>query len=267
MGPQQGFPLAAPYQLGGRGRIPGMDVENLQNQQAQNQLSNILYQQALGGGPSAAQPLLQGAMEQGLRQQMTLAAAGGPSGLSGGLRGAQLATPEMTAQFGREAAQLRAQEQQAAQGLLGQNLGTTRGQDLQAQLGAAGLLDTGANQDLQAFLGTANLGMGFGGQELARAGLGLSADQAQAQQILAALGLQQGGIQGINQLIAGQQAANAGYQQQHAQGVQGAIVGGLSGAGALGWQPFAPSAPGGAQAPVVAPPMAGVYGNPNTGTF
>jgi hypothetical protein len=207
-----------------------MDVEQQQGREAQQQLSNILYQQALGGGPSAAQPLLQGAMENAMRQQMQMAAGAGPSGRAAATRGAQLAAPQMASQFGREAAALRAGEQQAAQGLLGEQLTGMRGQDLTAQLGAAGLLDVGAGRDLSSLLGTAQVGMGLGGQELQRAGLGLEADIAQQQAALGAARMQQGGDIAANQMLNQIMLANMGALQQHRAG-QAGMLSGLAGGG------------------------------------
>ncbi len=226
--------LTPQYQPGGRVRIPGMDVEQQQGRLAQQQLGNILYQQALGGGPSAAQPLLQGAMEESMRQQMQMAAGAGPSGRAAAIRGAQLAQPEMGARFGREAAALRAQEQQAAQGLLQQQLSGMRGQDLQAQLGAAGLLDTGAQRDLAALGQAAGIGMGLGDQELQRAGLGLQADIARQEGGLQGAQLQQQRDVAINQMLNDIVMANLGLQAEQSKAQSGLISGLLGGLGIPG---------------------------------
>ena len=226
--------LAAPYQLGGRARIPGMDVEQQQGREAEQQLANILYAQALGGGPSAAQPMLQGAMEDAMRQQMSMAAAAGPAGYAGALRGAQMAQPAVAAQFGREAAALRAQEQQAAQGMLQTQLGGMRGQDLAAQLGAAGLLDTGAASDLSALMQTANLGMGLGGQELERAQIGAAADVAQQNAAQQAAQLQLDRDKAINELLNQIMIANLGPAEKQSAGQAGMIAGVLGGLGLPG---------------------------------
>ena len=212
--PQQFGQLQAPYDIAGRGRIPGMDVEQQQAAAAQQQLSNILYQQALGGGPSAAQPLLQSAMENAQRQQMQMAASAGPSGYAGALRGAQMQQPQIAAQFGSQAAQLRAGEQQAAQGLLQQNLAGTRGQDLAAQQAAIDALNAGATLDQSALFGAAGVGLGLGKLELGRGELGVTADVAAQNAAIQAAELQAQIEAQRNALIAQLMGAQTGRNEQ-----------------------------------------------------
>lgn len=189
-------PYATPqFQAGGRGRIPMADVQQEEGRQAQQQLQNILYQGALGGGPSAAQDLLAGQREQALRQQQQAGAVGGAAGL----RGAQMEMGDIEGRLGREAAMRQAQEQQFAQQMLGQVTGQMRTQDLGAATGLGGLLDTGAARDDAAAATLADAFMGVGAGELQEAAQVTTAETAQAQFELSTQQMEQLAIHNLNQ--------------------------------------------------------------------
>jgi hypothetical protein len=93
----------------------------------QTQLLQQLQDQAAGKGPSLAQMQLQQGTEQNLRQQAAMAAGGRNPGLAS----YQAAQNQSGAgqQMAGQAAMARLQEQQQAQGMLGQLSGQMRGQD------------------------------------------------------------------------------------------------------------------------------------------
>jgi hypothetical protein len=233
--------LTPPMDLGGRSRIPGMDVQQQHTGDQLEFLSQLLAGGALGMGPSAAQPMLQSAMEQGMRQQLAAAAAGGPSGYAAGLRGAQLAAPQAQAQFGRDAAALRAQEQQEAQKLLMQNLLGTRASDTAYGQLVTGTLDTGAGRDLESILRTAGVGQDWAQNELTRAQVLAQIDKNQQDAIQAAYDAYSKGLIDVAQMNAQIDIANDEAKAAHAAAQTSMITGGIGGGLTV-----APKAPGGA---------------------
>lgn len=110
----------------------------------QDFLAKQLQQQASGQGPSLAQGQFQNNLDQSIAAQHAMAASatGGNIGLA--QRQAAVNTGNLNLQAANQAAQLRMQEQLAAEGLLGTTAGTMRGQDLGAATTQAGLTqDTG----------------------------------------------------------------------------------------------------------------------------
>lgn len=107
-------------------------------QQAQSGALGLYQQAATGQGPSAAQSLLQQGSEQARANAMAMAASGRGGGLGGAQRAAMSAQMAGDAQAANAAAQLRAQEQQAAmQGYatLGMGMGDQALQQQQAMMG------------------------------------------------------------------------------------------------------------------------------------
>ena len=114
-----------------------------QNQMRESQLGliNALQAQAAGtGGPTAAQAQLQQATDQNLRSALAMAASSrGNPALASQAAGRQMSMANQ--QAAAQSAALRAGEQQAAQGLLGNVLSGARGQDQSfAQAGLEGAL-------------------------------------------------------------------------------------------------------------------------------
>jgi hypothetical protein len=131
-------PDLAPITLGALPQLAGIERVGIGGPSgfrgSQEQLISQLQAQAAGtAGPSLAEQLLRSQQDRNLRQQMALAAS-----LSGrALPAAQRQIMQQQAMGAQEALQqaalLRAQEQQQAMGMLGQTLGTARGQDVQHQ--------------------------------------------------------------------------------------------------------------------------------------
>lgn len=111
----------------------------------QQGLVNLLQQQAMGQGPSAAGLQLKDALGRNVSaQQALLATGGGPAAA----RSASQQAGALGGSLAGQAAQARVQEQLGAQGLLSQTLQGARGQDLQrtmaqsdAELRSRGLND------------------------------------------------------------------------------------------------------------------------------
>lgn len=96
--------------------------------QRQTGLADMLYQQAMGAGPSAAQAQLQAGNDAAINAQMSMARS---SNNPNAMRQAQNNAAMLGQQSANAAAQLRAQEMQAGRQLYGQQLQDVRGQDLQ----------------------------------------------------------------------------------------------------------------------------------------
>ena len=114
--------------------ITGATIDTTQQAQfrgAQTSLVDALSQQAAGtGGPTAAQLQLQQATDRGLAQQLALQAGLSGAEAAAARRAGAVNVGAMTQEAGREAAILRAQEQQAAQGLLADVAGQARDADI-----------------------------------------------------------------------------------------------------------------------------------------
>lgn len=170
-----------------------------QTRARQNALLDQLAAQASGkGGPSAAEGMLKMGADRAQAASLARAAAGGTAGAR---RQASFEGAAATQDAAGQAAVVRAQEQQAAQQLLGQTAGATRAQDqTTAQIQQQGnQFNAGLAQDA----GKTNLLSGVEQQKakdaqiLALTGTGLSLDEANRQyeinqrQFNASLGAQQ----------------------------------------------------------------------------
>lgn len=132
-----------------------------QTAQGQNQLAQMLFQQAQGQGPSIAQNQLKQATDQNIQQNASLLAS--QHGINPALAARQILQNQAAQgqQAAGQAATLRAQEQLGAQGTLGNVLGTQRGQDLgqalgQTQAGLAQVQGVGGLQQGQNALNVQN---------------------------------------------------------------------------------------------------------------
>jgi len=164
-------------------------INDYQSQQVRGQqmgLLSALQQRASGEGPSLAEGQLQTGLEQALQAQAGSVAGVGGANRALAQRQAMNNAAIMRQQAGQQAAQLRAQEQMAAQGALAQALSGVRGQDfgqaqtqagmnLQAQLQSAGQ----RNQFLQAMAGQGTQ-MDLGQLNARVQREGMLADQAQS---------------------------------------------------------------------------------------
>lgn len=92
----------------------------------QKQLADLLYQQAMGQGPSAAQSQLQLANDKAINAQMSMARSGGNPAA---MRQAMFNAATLTQQNAGEAASLRANEMMAGRQLYGNQLQGMRGAD------------------------------------------------------------------------------------------------------------------------------------------
>jgi hypothetical protein len=101
--------------------------------QQQQQLSQALWQQAMGEGPSIAQEQLKRGTEDSLSSAMALGASQRGAGGAGALRGIQNQQAGISQRMAGDSAMLRLQEQMQARGQLGGLLSGARGQDLQNQ--------------------------------------------------------------------------------------------------------------------------------------
>lgn len=148
----------------------------------QNQagLISMLENMARGNGPSAATVQMREAMDRASAAQASAAAGAGGRGVSQGaaLRNAMNNTAAITSQGARDTSQMRAQEQMAATGMLGQVIGQGRAADennnqfnagaqnqlalanLQAKLQQLGLNDEAQLKALMMAMGSAGPGMG-----------------------------------------------------------------------------------------------------------
>lgn len=135
-----------------RGRLDARNFQENEARAQQQAFADALRAQAEGrGGPSAAEMQMQRGLDSSVQNAMAMAAAqrGNPMLAQ---RQAQMSAGQMSADVAGQSAQLRAQEQLAAQNLYAQQLAGMRGMDLQGQqmwsqreLGLTGL---GQNQAL-----------------------------------------------------------------------------------------------------------------------
>lgn len=101
----------------------------------QTDLIQMLQGMAQGNGPSAAQAMLNRGADQNMAQALSMAAnQQGRQGGQAAMRQAQLQRMQIGQGLSSDAAQLRAQEQMGAVGMLGNAIGQTRGMDLQSEL-------------------------------------------------------------------------------------------------------------------------------------
>lgn len=112
-------------------QMPTMNgVPQNQSRLQQQNLIQMLQQQARGQGPSLAQGQLQQATDRNINQAASMAASQrGPGAAAGGYAAANMAA-QANQQAASDSALLRMQEQLQAQGLLASVLGQTRGQDI-----------------------------------------------------------------------------------------------------------------------------------------
>lgn len=156
-------PYAIPQQQAARTLTTGDQVVG-----QQQQLADYLKGQAMGtNGPSAAQAQLQAGADTANRAAASMAASAGPRDYALARRAAIDAAANNTQQAGTQAAILRAQEQQSAQGQLGNVLQTQRGQTQQGAQSAASI-NANLEQQRQAGIGqAAGITAGVEGQRVA----------------------------------------------------------------------------------------------------
>lgn len=161
------FTSMAPASMGaaqaGAASMTGANLDRSQIDAAragQSSLVSSLQGTAAGQGPSIAQEQLRQATNANINQQMAAAQSAHGSARLAALRNAQFAGAQTQQVANSQAAQLRAQEIQAAQANLGNVLGIQRGQDVTAATTQAGLnQQTGAiNAGFQQQTGLANAG-------------------------------------------------------------------------------------------------------------
>ena len=220
---------------------------------AQAGLLSQLQAQARGDAPSLAQMQLQQAQEANIAaQQAALASArGGPGGQAGLARQAMQQGAAIQGQTAAQGAQLRLQEQLAAQAALGQLAGQAREQDIgvagqqaalqqQYQQLAGQLAGQQAGFDTQAGIAGAQIGSA---ENLAQAQLQQQMNQMGIQMAQLEMAAAQGNQQAALQLEQMRQAANAAAIQGAAQADanQKQLIGGILGAGAEVGAKFIPT--------------------------
>jgi hypothetical protein len=208
------------------------------NQQVGGSALNLLQNAALGNSPSAAQAQLQSGLDQSIATQRALANSGNVSGMVANQKEALDNAAQLTQSASNQAAQLRANQQVAAQGLYG-----TQATNVAAQ--------AGANANTANAL--ANTGVGLAGQANTLAGTqanvaGLQ-QNAVGQQLTA--GQNYANLENTATQNAGTLAANLNATQQQAynahQLAEGQAIGGIaSGAGSAASAGLLGGAAGGA---------------------
>lgn len=166
-------------------QAPTLNTNPMAQQQAQQtQLANQLMQQANGQGTSAAQAQLQAGQQQNLANMLAAAhSATGPGASLAGYNAMQ-AGAQAGAQTNQQAAILRAQEQNQAQGQLANVLNQQQAANLEATKTQAQLQEQQLQSNQQTDLGYANA--------MINAGQGQSAlQQAQAKDMMSAQQLNQ----------------------------------------------------------------------------
>ncbi len=186
-------------QVARNGQVAAMQAaQNVGSRQAADQatLDAALMDQAMGrGGPTAAQSMFGSALNQNIAAQRALSQGVRGGSAAAAMRQGTQAGVQLGLEAQNQAAALRAREQQAAQGLLAQNLATGREQDA-SRVGLRGALSSQAAQDALARDATmAELLGQLRGQDIQTSGLGLQGrqldDQQRQQNILNALSAQQ----------------------------------------------------------------------------
>lgn len=222
----RGFNSMPGTQVGPAAQIAQAPQEQVRNQQMA--YLGQLGQQAAGNGPSAAQAQLKMATDRAMASNLAMGAAGGTPAA---MRQAAFNNAAAQQDLAGQSAALRAQEQQAAMGMLGQQLGGVREQDL-------GLATNQAQLNQQTQLAQAQLN-----QDTAKTNLLSQVDQQKQkddlvkQYLLAGMTLDQAQVQAEIQqrqfnagLMAQQEAAGRGVSAQNlAQSTQtvGAVAGAL----------------------------------------
>lgn len=122
-----------PYRTGAAGvgaRGPSFNgVPQDQTRMQQQNLIQMLQNQAMGRGPSLAQGQLQQATDRNMAQAFAMGASGRGPGAAAGAYNANNMAAMANQQAAADSAQLRMQEQLQTQGLLSSLLGQTRGMD------------------------------------------------------------------------------------------------------------------------------------------
>lgn len=108
---------------------PALDAAGNDPRAAQARLLALLENAAQGNGPSAAQAQLQAGKDANIKAMMSMAASGRGGANPAAMRTAIMGAGSANQQAANQAAQLRAQEMQAAYGLMGQTASGIRGQD------------------------------------------------------------------------------------------------------------------------------------------
>lgn len=191
--------------------------------QGQAALDEALFAQAMGtGGPTAAQSLFGGAVDRNIRTQRALAQGVRGGSAAAAMRQGTRAGVQLGLESQQQAAALRAQEQQAAQGLLSQNLQVGRAQDLQTLGTRADIAGQAGRDSLARDTAVAEILAQIRGQDLGTSELGLKGrsldDQKQLQLLAQALGLGDlelsGGTADANTLLQAFQAMDASLQNR-----------------------------------------------------
>lgn len=139
---QRQAPMAQAAQLGSASLYGGATIDPTQQaqfRQGQLGLANQLWGQATGQGPSIADAQLRQASDRNMAQAMALGASQRGGARAGALRDIANQRASISQQLAADSGLLRLQEQQQAQGLLGNVLGAGRGQDIGLASAQAGL--------------------------------------------------------------------------------------------------------------------------------
>jgi hypothetical protein len=217
---KRGSSFMAGTQVGPAAQI-NTDPNSVIDQQRtrQNAFLNQMAQSAAGNGPSAAQAQLKTGADRAMASNLAMAAAGGtPASMRQAAFNNAAAQQDLAGQSGA----LRAQEQQAAQGLYGSAINASRDQEL-------GLATTNAGLQQQTTLAQAGMN-----QDTAKTNLAAGIDQQNQkddlvkQYLMAGMSLDQANMQATIQqrqfnagLLTQQEAAGRGVSAQNAaQGAQ-----------------------------------------------
>jgi len=206
-GPSQGELYG--YQQGAQGQSANDYAQQQGVNAQQSAYAQMLQNAAMGNGPSAAQGLLQQGADRAAAQSISLARSGGgnPAQQAAAMRAAMQQGAGAMTSAGAQAAQLKAQEQQAAMGMMGNALGQQRSQDL-ASMGQG-------NAMTNAYLGDAMQ------QSQAQLDANMQQQQLNSQNYNAAQNINAGVA--ANQAAAGGQIFGAGVE-----GLEGVATGGAS---------------------------------------
>lgn len=155
--------LAAGAQGAGARMGPTLDTgPQSQVRAQQDQLSQMLMDQAMGRGPSVAQDQLRQATDRNMSQAMALGASQGAGSRSAGvLRQVGDQRAQIGQQMAGDSSMLRLQEQLGARQMLGQQLGGMRGQDmgLASEQARLALQSQAQNDDLVKFYTQAGMSL------------------------------------------------------------------------------------------------------------
>ena len=154
--------------------------------QSQSDLAEALARQARGEGPSLAEMQLRQATDRGIAQQQALAQSAAPGQAAMAQRLAAQQAGQMSSGLAGQSAMARLQEQQAAQGMLGNLLQGARGQDLQRGLANVGFGLQSRGMNDQAF---ADLLRQEAENARAQQAGGMGYEQARTQRYMGSLGI------------------------------------------------------------------------------